>query len=366
MPTRKRGDDVQENAIRFRNLLDEAEGQLIEGGMRRPEAKDLLAPARALVEDEVFWQEQSDGLAVFIARDFARKYHLPLELKDKVVVADRFHVKPLLSVLSNNGRFYVLTLSQHEIRLLEATRHQIGEIDLDDREQVPETIADVLKWEDPEMRLHHHTTTEATLHHGAATVFHGHGVASQDDPKEKVLRYFHRLDDGVSSLLADDDAPLVPVADGYILARYRAANSYPHLVEEGVEVVPDQFGLTELHRRAWALVQPLFRQAEEQARDTYHHLRATEAERTSDDVEEVVQAAAAGRVEGLFVSRDQEIWGRFDRESGLVETHDEQQPGDHDLLDIAAVQTMLHDGWLFMVGREDAPDTGPLAAVFRW
>jgi hypothetical protein len=366
MPARTKGDETLQNRVRFKNLLDRAEEQLVEGGVRHPDAETLLSPARALVEDEIFWQHQSDGLAVFIADGFARKYQLPLEFEELVVVSDRFHIKPLLSVLSNNGRFYVLALSQHETRLLQGTRHRIGEIDLDDREEVPETTVEILKWEDPEKRLQHHTGTESTLHHGLEAVFHGHGVASQDDPKEKILRFFQRLDSGISGLLAADDAPLVPVADDFVLARYLEANSYPHVTEEGIGVEPEQLSLEDLHNRAWSVVQPLFEQAQEQARDIYKHLQGTESARVSDDVAEVVQAAAFGRVEGLFVARDEQRWGTFDRESGEAEIHEEQESGDRDLLAVAAAQTMLHEGWLFVVAREAVPDEGPLAAVLRW
>jgi len=366
MPTRKEGDDILENPVRFENLLDRAEDQLVEAGMRRPEAEGLLSPARALVDDEIFWQQQSDGLALFIAEDFARKYHLPLAFEELVVVSDRFHIKPLLSVLSNNGRFYVLALSQHETRLLQGTRHRIGEINLDEREEVPETTVEILKWEDPELRLQQHTGTESTLHHGVEAVFHGHGMASEDDPKEKILRFFQRLDAGISSLLADDDAPLVPVADDFVLSRYREANSYPHITEGGLGKEPQQMSAEALHAEAWSIVEPLFEQAEERARDVYMHLRGTEDDRVSRDVPEVVQAAAFGRVEGLFVARGAQRWGTFDAESGEVDVHDGQQPGDRDLLALAAVQTMIHEGWLFVVDAEDIPDAGPLAAVFRW
>jgi len=366
MPTRKAGDEILENRVRFKNLLDEAEEQLVADGMRRPEAEQLLSPARPLMEDEVFWQRQDSGLAVFLAEGLARKYQLPLAFEELAVVSDRFHVKPLLQVLSNNGRFYVLALSQHETRLLQGTRHRIGEIDLDDREQVPRSIVDILKWEDPEMRLQHATGTESTLHQGVAAVFHGHGVASQDDPKEKVLRYFQRLDEGISDLLADDDAPLVLVGDDFLLPLYREANSYPPLIEEGVAVQPEQLSVEALHRRAWSIVHPLFEQAQERARDVHNHLHATESERTSNDAEEIVRAAYFERVEGLFVAADKQQWGTFDPETGEVTLHDEQQPGDRDLLGLAAVHTMLNEGWLFVVDREQVPNGAPAAAVFRY
>lgn len=366
MPTYKMGDDVLQNSIRFKKLLDQAKAQLVEGGMRRPAAEALLSPAQALVEDEIFWQQQSDGLAVFLAEGLARKYRLPLDFEDLVVVSDRFHVKPLLSVLSNNGRFYLLALSQHQTRLLQGTRHRIGEIDLDDREQVPQSIVEILKWEDPEKRLQIHTGTEAVLDGGVAAVFHGHGVASQDDPEDKIRRYFQRLDEGIVDLLAEDDAPLVLAADEFLLPLYRKANSYPHLVEEGIPRQPSQMDAEELHRRAWPIVGPLFSRAQEQAEGAYQHLSGTDDERASNDVEEIVRAAAFGRVEGLFVARDQREWGTLGDDFGAVEVHEKQQAGDRDLLDVAAVQTLLHEGWLFVVEDEDVPGEGSLAAVLRW
>jgi len=366
MPTRKAGAEILENSVRFRNLLDRAEEHLIEGGMRRPAAEELLSPARPLVEDELFWQRQSSGLAVFLAQGLARKYELPLDFDELVVVSDGFHIKPLLSVLASNGRFYVLALSQHETRLLQGTRHRIGEIRLDDREQIPATIVDILKWEDPEMQLQIHTTGSTRLRGGAPAVFHGHGMATDDDPKEKILRYFQRLDAGISDLLAGDNAPLVPVADDFVLARYREANTYPHLTDNGIPMVPKRLTPVELHQRAWAIVQPLFAQPEEQAREVYRHLEGTDSGRASSDLREIVPAAVFERVEGLFVASDHQQWGAFDPTAGGVSLHDEQKVGDRDLLDLAAAHTMVNGGWVFVVEGEGVPGGGPSAAVFRY
>jgi hypothetical protein len=231
---------------------------------------------------------------------------------------------------------------------------------------VPRSIVEILKWEDPEMRLQHATGTESTLHQGVTAVFHGHGVASQDDPKEKVLRYFQRVDEGISDLLGDDDAPLVLVGDDFLLPLYREANSYPPLTEDGVGVQPEQLSAGELHQRAWSIVHPLFEQAQERARDVYRHLEGTESDRASNDVEEIVRAAYLGRVEGLFVAADAQRWGTFDPETGEATRHEEQEPGDRDLLSLAAAHTMLNEGWLFVVDREEVPNGGTAAAILRY
>jgi len=42
-----------------------------------------------------------------------------------VVVSDRFHLKPLLPLLTGDGRFYILALSQNQVRLLQGTRYSV-------------------------------------------------------------------------------------------------------------------------------------------------------------------------------------------------------------------------------------------------
>lgn len=111
MPTIKLGAETQQNPIRFKNLMREAEEQLIKSGLRAQDARDLLQPAQE-IDNYEFWQHQSDGLAIFISKNVFSYYCLPLNFAELVVVNDRFHLKPLLSLLTGDGQFYILALSQ--------------------------------------------------------------------------------------------------------------------------------------------------------------------------------------------------------------------------------------------------------------
>lgn len=42
-----------------------------------------------------------------------------------------------------------------------------------------------------------------------------------------------------------------------------------------------------------------------------------------------------------------------------------EEPGDEDLLNAAAIQTLLNGGTVYAVEPEQVPDTAPLAAIFR-
>src|SRR5271157_4819514 len=98
MPAHRGG--AEEDPIRWRKHLAEAEEHLARAGWRAAEVKELLVPGRRLLEDIMFWKYQSDGLAAFLAPQFLRLFRLPLAFKDEVVVANRFSIIPLLPLLS--------------------------------------------------------------------------------------------------------------------------------------------------------------------------------------------------------------------------------------------------------------------------
>lgn len=367
MPTYRRGADVQQNPIRFKNLLRQVEEELIENGLRRPEAEKMLAEARTLQEDYNFWQHQMDGLALFTTHESFEYFRLPLHFEEMVLVADRFHVKPLLPLFIDNGRFYILALSQNDVRLLRGTRDSVAEIDLQD---VPQSLAEALWFDDPEKQLQHHTSAVPSAGEGTTggtgrgpAIFHGHGVGDGEAEKERLLRYFHRVDDGLSDLLSAQQAPLILAGVAYLFPIYHEANSYQYLMDEGIPGNPDELSGDELHHQAWQIVAPHFREVYDEAIAHYKNLSATE--RVSSSLDEIVPAAHYGRVHALFAPLHTEQWGTFNQETGMAEPHAQRERGDVDLLDLAAVQTLRNSGTVFAVEEGEIPDGATIAAIFR-
>jgi hypothetical protein len=356
LPTHRGG--AEQDPIRWRKHLAEAEERLVKAGWRAADARELLAPGRRLLEDAVFWKHQADGLAAFLAPGFQRLFRLPLTLEDRVVVGNRFAITPLLPLLSGNGRFFILALSQKAVRLLEGTRDRVSAVDL---RGVPHNLAEALLTHEARQPF----SFQGRLTRGGPGswegIFHGHGVGI-DDPKDELLHYFQKIDQGLHPLLRQEKAPLILAAVDYLRPLYRTANSYSGLLEEGIEGNPDRLSNQELHDRAWPLVRPRFEAARERAAAQYRQAAGTGY--TSGDLETVVVEAWAGRVETLLVPRDRQIWGVFDPVAGSVVRHEEARPGDVDLLDVAAAGTLKHGRTVYTVESEQVPSGTDLAALF--
>ena len=362
IPMVRLGSETQQNPIRFKNLIRQAEEQLINQGMRHTEAVDLLKPAHDL-DYEDFWQHQSEGLAIFIANGVFRYYCVPTNFDELVVVSDRFHIKPLLPLLTGDGKFYLLTLSQEdEVKFFEGSRFGLQELEI---ENMPKTLNEALHYDGPDQGIEQRIATSRGGTNNSFQqpgTFHGQGNdgAKQDD----ILQFFHRLDESLHETLRNEKAPLVLAGVEYLFPLYREANTYPHLVEAGINGNQKISQPEELRTAAWQIVEPLFQQAQQQAVEHYRELNGTG--KISHNLEETVPAAYYGRVEQLFVAVGVQQWGKFDPDANQIQVHNDAQPGDEDLLDSAAIQTLLNGGTVYAVEPDQVPEEAPLAAVFRY
>lgn len=359
MPTHQAGRETEQDPIRFKNLLREAEERLLAKGLRSPDVREILKPAQRLLQESGFWRNQSHGLAVFFTSEEFHSYRLPLRFEELVMISHRFHLKPLLPFFASDGHFYILALSQNQVRLLEGTRNTVDEIDL---ESMPQSMTEALQYERLDKQLQFHTGTSSAGTGDRRAMFHGHDPSDED--KSKIIRWFHKIDDKLPNLLVGRQSPIVLAGVEYLFPLYKEANSYPHLVEEGIPGSPEELRPEELHAQAWPLVQPFFMQAQEQAAAQYRQLSGTG--QTTTDVKEAVLAANHGRVDVLFVALGVQVWGNFDPSTNTVHVHQAPEPGDEDLLDLTAVQSILNGGTVYAVEPEQVPDHAPLAVLFRY
>jgi hypothetical protein len=99
LPTHRNGPEKQQDQIRLKNLLRSTESQLLSLSVEEDTARKSLRPVHQLFANEQFWQQQSEGLALFINQELLTYYNLPLEVPELAIVSERFHLKPLLRVL---------------------------------------------------------------------------------------------------------------------------------------------------------------------------------------------------------------------------------------------------------------------------
>jgi hypothetical protein len=357
LPTHESGAEIQQDPIRLKNLLREAEDQLQAASVDDSKISKILSEASELIERERFWQHQSQGLALYLTNEKTRIYRLPLSFESSVTVSDRFYLKPLLPLFFDDRYFYILALSQNQVRFFQATRYNLSEVELTD---VPKSLAEALQYDDPEAQLQFHSATGG----GSQPIYHGHGVSGTDD-KVSIRRFLNQVNDALyTHYLNGENAPLVIASVEYLRPIYESVNTYPHLMAEGVNGNPDATQPDELREQAWPVVAHLIDATRQEAIAQYYELESTQ--QASNQVSQVVTAAVRGQVETLLLAKDVQVWGQVDNQSGKADVHEEAQPGDYDLLDIAAVKTALQGGKVYLLDPDQLPNTEIAAGIFRY
>ncbi len=361
MPTFKAGKEVEQNQIRYKNLVRRAEEQLREHGLRPDDVEDILNPVRAFVDDSIYWKFQSTGLALFRSKNDFYSYRLPLEFDELTVVSDRYHVKPLLPLFNNEGEFYLLAFSKGKIRLFRGSKFDVSEVDL---AGIPKSLQEALKFDVYNKELQFQT---GTPRHGGRrdAIFFG-GGSNQPNEKKEILRFFQQIDKGLNEYLKDSQAPLVLAGVDYLIPIYKEANKYAHLVDSHISGNPDDLSPQTLHEKGWALVTPVFYEEQAKALERFKQLIGSKSNLASIEISAIVESGFTKRVESLFVANDVQIWGTFNSKSLQSEIHESQQEGDEDLLDFAAVHTLINAGTIYPLPLKKMPRQRPAAAIFRY
>ena len=363
MPTHRSGREIRGDALRCKNLRKEAEEQLIAMGHRSTAVREMLKSVEDLETDEQFWKHQQDGLAMFVGPGMCKRYRVPIELKPHVVAGDRFHITPLLPMLQGDGRFYLLAASQKQLRLFEGSHFKIEELH---PEHLPKNLRDALNIDEYQEALQFHSG--GTFAPGSGTVnapiYHGQGSSDLDVRKQDEIRqYFIRIDAALRDFFQEQRTPLVFAGVEYLFPIFREVSHYRALVGDAVRGNPDNISAEQLHAKAWALVEPLFQKRQADALEKYGQY-ATNGQ-ASQDVSTLVAAAREGRVDTLFLAKDQAVWGRIHNGTDF-EACDPQDDGAEDVTNYIASHTLLCRGQVFTVTADEMPVEQPIAALFRY
>jgi Bacterial archaeo-eukaryotic release factor family 3 len=357
-PTHRAYPENQQDPIRFKNLLKSLEQSLRQKYTTR-EVKPLLQSFQDLSENQEFWNRTLDGLAVFGAPGLFRVYRLPRVVPELTVVADSFHIKPLIRIIQSADRYQVLGLNRCEVKLFEGNRDALNEIE--PAPGVPRTITDALGEELTEPHL-----TVASYGTGAAgpAMRHGHG-AKKDEVDQDAERFFRAVDRAVLEHHSRPSGlPLILAALPEHHSLFRQVSQNPFLLSEGIDIYPDAMTGEALRERAWRALEPQYLARLASLVDEFG--RAKSKGLGSEDAALVSQAAAAGRVATVLIEAERHVPGRIDQVSGRVDFGDLAHPEVDDLLDDISELVLKKGGQVVVVPAERMPAQTGIAAIYRF
>ncbi|MEL6697118.1 MAG: hypothetical protein AAFP89_12795 [Bacteroidota bacterium] len=338
IPTYRAG-HVQEDKLRFKNALSQAADHLLAKGnlygrtFEKADAKKYLKPAFELLNNDDFWLRLSDGLVLFMNDQIFEYFIVPIRFRSMLYVGKKFYLSKLIPMLTERDDFYLLALSQGEVRFFEADRYHITPIEIADL--VPENITAGLN-KQYEKSLQFHTVGGGNGH------FHGQGLGN-DSHQTDLKAYFRMIDKGLMKMIRNDQVPMVLATVDRLASTYREISSYPHIVDTHVRGNPENEGPVMLHEKAMMVIGPMFDRVRAQEYQRYQ--ASLVSNKASASFQEIAWKAEYGHVETLFLDLDASPrWGKVDSTTNQLRFDAHQEADNTCLLDETVMKTWSSGG----------------------
>ena len=359
IPTHRAGKKVlnQEDSLVLKNQLKEVKEKLTKKGLQTDVINKMTSPIQELIDDTGFWREQSDGLAIFIADDFYRKFTLPVYFKEFNYVSNSFYLKPLMPMFVGDGDFYLMTLELGNVTLQKCSKHGFTEIEIADL--IPENKQDIVGYDYEQKSLQSHSGG------AAGAMYHGHEAAT-GKRKNEIKRYFRAINDGLEEIFKDKKIPLLIASQDYLFDIYKEVNSYGNLVQDNLKANLSATNIFEIHDLAWENMAPHFDR--KRRADIQRFLDEEGTGKTSNGINQIIANSIHGKIETLFCENKEDIYGNYTNENGEIKVTVSENPEESiSLMNVAAINTFLQGGNVYLLEKEDMPDANSrVNALYRY
>ena len=354
LPPYRPGEPTGSSATILKANLQEAARQLGERGLQRSAITSLLHPIESLAEDPSLEEGSHWGRAIFRSSNVFQQFRLTNGVQASLSVGGSFSIRRLAPELCRPRVFYVLALSKTSVGLLRCAGLHVETAKLPPG--VPDTLAEALALEPPDHDL------EGRSAAGASTgAMHGvrFGTGSGRERQHTHLADYYKLvDRGLQRTFRAPEIPLILTGVEENVAIYRVVNTCGNLVEPSILGSPDLArDATEILQRAYSILRA--DGIERQYAALVAAKERTAPPRCSTDPDAVLRAAFEGRVGELYLNDKAEKIDVFER--GTY-----QSWGKEDLLNLAAVQTIIHHGKVCSLPAAMMPDGLPAVGIMRF
>jgi protein required for attachment to host cells len=357
-PTHRTFPEAEQDPIRLSNAVKEAEKQLAEAGVRQIDK--LLAKARKRTDEHNFWRYQDHGLAVLIEDGETRWLKVPKEVPELTVVAERYHVRPLIDIFSDSGRYHVLAATRDSVRFFDGAERDFEEKDVD---ELPSSLAEIKGRTDFEDQAGYHASSRGSTD---APQYHALGESAEDYEEVELGQFAHSIAKAVDQHLKGDAAPLILVAQPRLLGRLKQVLDYGNVAEKDLQRDPTSMTDDALHAATWKIAGPLLREPRDALRERCAAWLGGADIPGSKDVPKLMRSAEEGRIETLLLQPGANVWGRYDESKRELTRSEENAADNEDLLNLLALKTLQQGGDVISLSNELSEKAGPVVGLYRY
>lgn len=329
-------EELDRTKITFGNFITEAINEFTKRGLSKKRIEQLSDELYSVLEDPTFWNHHARSLAILATPDNISTYRLANNHANRMVVGERFYLKPLLRAITFPHSAYILALSENEARVVEffadAPAEVINVPGLPGNKSEAMTEA---AWNDTQRQR----------------------VA----PRVRTAQYTRHIDNALRPLFAGNNAPLILAAAEPTASIFRSTNTISNLMDETLFTNPEKLTPSELATLARPMMESYHQSLLDSLKPRFEE-RAGQR-RTTTDIATAAKAATFGAIDLLLVNHDHSVGGTID-ERGLVTFSEAVE--EYCVVDEIVKRAMMSGAKVMAVRSEDLPEGANLHAILRW
>ena len=336
--------DAQADRIELKNLLRAAIAEMEAANAARRDIRPIEEGVSALVEDDDFWIEQANSLAIFATPVWTRTFRLPNRLTTLVEVSDRFRLKPLIRSVTFPHHAFLLAISMGAVRLIEVSAdlppHPVAVPGL------PRNAADA-------SGRRSHLERRGDMLSGEST-----------SENALLTRYARAVDQALRPVLTGHERPLIVAAAEPMASIFRSVCSYPHLADQVIPGTADRVPDHELAAAARGVLDAIYQEEIRKLGELY--VTREDQGRATADIAQAARAATFGAVDTLIVDMDADVPGSIGEEDGVVAFANQTGGASYSVTDEIVRRALRSGARVISARRADIPGGGDLAAILRY
>jgi hypothetical protein len=328
------------NILNFRRKLTallETPTAHLESVLTPEQLNKFLAPIEALARDNSLLKKMRGNIGVFRKNDLFRCVSLPIEIEETSVVADTFHIKPLLKWAQTDQEFLLIGLKYEGATLYKGTQSDFRKID---EAVYPEALR---RYDDDGgyVSLKERRQQRAELQHTMEWL----SLWVKDLTKNTKTTVF---------LAGSND-----VVKAFI-KNYQSAKLYPETIDgyfsenKAIDIIRNIRMILRLDSQI-------------KISDSLNEFElAKNLKHTKTNIFQIARAALKGNVRKLVVAEDFSVFGKLDKHSGGVAIHATDMDHEDDcLLDDLAQTVLLNGGEVIVAKKSDIPNGKVIMAILN-
>ncbi len=304
--------------------------------MSDDEINQFVSPIQSLRDKTETLKKLNKNLALFRTKNSFRVMNVPVPVDTFTVVANSFHVKPLIKWMQTDREFLLLGIDDQSIHFYKGSMHSIE------------------KWE----QISYPESILESLPEG--------GFKNIKDTKVRNLKITETMEwvcDRILDLTFETPSKVHLVADQMFLSSLNNIQNAKFLFEKKPIIQEfKQHSIVEyLNEIRTRIRKETRKEFQKQLVEFYY---AEVLKTSKKNIYEIAKAAIQGKVKKLLVAEGVRIFGKLNKKTGEISLHPNQiDHEDDDILDDLAQEVMARNGKVIIANKNDIPNERSILAL---